>query len=76
MHRKLCLVRTHLRRPPNPRPRRLPRVIRHRCRRLKTSQPKNLSLSKSGVRLVDPNDDQIGLAVNVRSKRKLLLPQR
>jgi hypothetical protein len=51
-------------------------VIRHRCRRLKTSQPKNLSLSKSGVRLVDPNDDQIGLAVNVRSKRKLLLPQR
>jgi len=37
-------------------------------------------LSKSGVRLVDPNDDHIGLAVNVRSKRKLpppsTLPQR
>src|SRR5262249_28339146 len=44
--------------------------------RPKTSQQKSRRLSKSGARLVD---DHIGLAVNVRSKRKLLpptLPQR
>src|SRR5262252_187457 len=55
------------------------RVIRRLCRRPKTSQQKSRRLSKSGARQGDPNDDRIGLAVNVRSKRKLLpptLPQR
>ena len=49
-------------------------MIRRLCRRPKTNQGKNRRLSKSGARLVDPNDDHIGLAVNVRSNRKLLPP--
>jgi hypothetical protein len=49
-------------------------MIRRLCRRSKTNQRKNRRLSKSGARLVDPNDDHIGLAVNVRSNRKLLPP--